>query len=251
MTLSGSISAAGGCTGAASFCNKAFLHTPPVQNPFALLDAVSLPTMANCPVDKKNPTLTAWSAANPCKNDSVSLTGGATITLCGSGVYFISGTLSLKGGSLIQTGSPTTTPPCSPASTTGTALFILLPDASLDTKGGGTINITGNPSVTASQLPTVLQPYAGLFAYMAIYDQSGAAVTFGGNSNINLTGNIYAPAAAVTFQGNPTIDVGNGKRCGELIAASVAFNGNATLDSSGCPLIQQVPNPPQYVQLVQ
>ena len=84
---------------------------------------------------------------------------------------------------------------------------------------------------------------------MAIYDASAAAVTFGGNSNINLTGNIYAPTAAVTFQGNPTIDLGGGNGCGEFIAKSVAFNGNATFNNNGCPAATKPTS--QYVQLVQ
>ena len=85
---------------------------------------------------------------------------------------------------------------------------------------------------------------------MAIYDASNAAVQFGGNSNINITGNIYAPTAAVTFQGDPTINLSDGNSCGELIAASIAFNGNATFDDSGCPAAG-IPVPiAQYVQLV-
>jgi len=85
---------------------------------------------------------------------------------------------------------------------------------------------------------------------MAMYDASAAPVQFGGNSNITLTGNIYAPTAAVTFQGNPTIAVGGAGGCGQLIAASIAFNGNATFDTTGCPSQTKVPKS-QYVQLVQ
>ncbi len=62
-------------------------------------------------------------------------------------------------------------------------------------------------------------------------------------------GNIYAPTADVTFQGNPTIDLGGANGCGELIAKSVAFNGNATLNSNGCSAATK-PSA-QYVQLVQ
>ncbi|MGL3214928.1 DUF7305 domain-containing protein [Bradyrhizobium sp. BR 1433] len=114
------------------------------------------------------------------------------------------------------------------------------------------ITIAGpSAAPSASSLPAALQSSASLFQYMSMYDASAAAVQFGGNSNINLTGTIYAPNAAVTFQGNPTISMGNGTSCGQLIAASVAFNGNATLDSSGCPTQVQVKSPPQYVQLVQ
>ena len=74
--------------------------------------------------------------------------------------------------------------------------------------------------------------------------------TFGGNTNITLNGNIYAPTADVTFQGNPTITVG-GAQCGQLIAASIAFNGNATFNDTtkGCGASQLQSS--QYVQLVQ
>ena len=48
-------------------------------------------------------------------------------------------------------------------------------------------------------------------------------------------GNMYLPNAALTFQGNPTVNVG-GKGCGELIAGSIALNGNATLDNVPQPL---------------
>ena len=152
------------------------------------------------------------------------------------GVYFISGTLTLKGGSSI----------------TGTGVtLVLLPGATFDTNGGGTITVTGPTSAPAtSSLPAAFQPDASLFNGMSIYDASATAVQFGGNSNINLTGNIYAPTAAVTFQGNPSINFGAGA-CGELIAYSVAFNGNATLNTQGC-ASAGIPTPTaQYVALVQ
>ncbi len=84
---------------------------------------------------------------------------------------------------------------------------------------------------------------------MGVYDASNAPVQFGGNINISITGNIYAPTAAVTFQGNPTISLGNNKSCGEIIAASLAFNGNATFDDSGCTNAEKPTA--QYVSLVQ
>jgi hypothetical protein len=85
---------------------------------------------------------------------------------------------------------------------------------------------------------------------MALYDASATAVQFGGSSNINLTGNIYAPTAAVTFQGNPTLNLGGSGGCGQLIAASIAFNGNATFDDTGCSSATKLPTT-QYVQLMQ
>ncbi|MCC8952393.1 hypothetical protein H8B02_02630 [Bradyrhizobium sp. Pear77] len=245
MTLTGPLSAAGGCTGSTTFCNKAFLYQQPVKNPYTALDGAlttlcganpSLP--ATCGLTTcSGSSLVAYNSANAstkCTNNNLHITGNTAIPL--SGVYFISGTLKI-------TGTPTIS---------GTATFILLPGATIDNKGNAVINITGPSTVpSASSLPAALQASASLFQYMSMYDASAAAVRFGGNSNINLTGTIYAPNATVTFQGNPTISMGNGTSCGQLIAASVAFNGNATLDSSGCPSQVQTKNPPQYVQLVQ
>ncbi|WP_083714932.1 pilus assembly protein TadG-related protein [Bradyrhizobium brasilense] len=252
MTLTGPLSAAGGCSGSTTFCSKAFLYSPPVQNPYTALDGAlttlcganpSLPTKCGLPVCTGS-GLVAYTAATPCTNDSLHITSNGAITLNGAGstctpttsfcVYFISGTLKI-------TGTPTIS---------GTATFILLPGATINNQGNAVITIAG-PSTAPSSLPAALQSSASLFQYMSMYDASAAAVQFGGNTNINLTGTIYAPSAAVTFQGNPTINMGSGQgSCGQLIAASVAFNGNATLDSSGCPTQVQVKNPPQYVQLV-
>ena len=242
----GSLSAAGGCTGAASFCNTALTYRSPVTNPFSALDGAlttlcganpSLPatcglsTTGSC---KPGSSPVAYTAATPCANNGITTKGNSAVTLP-PGVYFISGTLTLKGGS----------------SLTGTGVtIVLLPGATIDTKGGGTLTITAPLTApSTSSLPAALQPDAGLFQYMSIYDASATAVQFGGNSNINLSGNMYAPTASVTFQGNPTITLGGGNSCGELIAESVAFNGNATLDGSGCPPAEQPKS--QYVQLVQ
>ncbi|NEV00847.1 pilus assembly protein TadG-related protein [Bradyrhizobium uaiense] len=251
-TLNGPLSAAGGCTGTTTLCNKAYLYSQPVQNPYTALDGAlttlcganpSLPTRCGLPVCTGS-GLVAYTAATPCTNDKLHITSNGAISLNGATstctpttafcVYFISGTLKI-------TGTPTIS---------GTATFILLPGATIDNTGNAVITIAG-PSTAPSSLPSALQSSASLFQYMSMYDASATAVKFGGNTNINLTGTIYAPTAAVTFQGNPTINMGNGTSCGQLIAKSVAFNGNATLDSSGCPTQVQVKGPPQYVQLVQ
>jgi Flp pilus assembly protein TadG len=246
MTLGAglTLSAAGGCTGASSFCSQALTHMPPVTNPFSALDGAlttlcgANPTLpATCGLSTKSntcPMFTAYTAATPCTNNNPKTTGNKAYPLT-PGVYFISGSLTLTGGSSI----------------TGTGVtFILLPGATIDTKGGGTLTLTGPTSAPgASSLPPSLQADASLFQGMALYDASNAAVQFGGTSNINITGNIYAPTAAVTFQGNPTITLSNGDQCGELIAASIAFNGNATFNDSSCP--RGLAPSGQYVQLVQ
>ncbi len=243
----GSLSTVGGCTGSTTFCNKALTYMPaPTTDPFSALD-VALTTLcganptlpATCGLTtcktSKAASLIAYTAATPCVNDSAKTTGNAAFA-APAGVYFISGTLTLTGGSSI----------------TGTGVtFILLPGATIDTKGGGTLTISAPTAIpSTSSFPAALQADARLFQYMAIYDASATPITFGGNSNITLNGNIYAPTANVTFQGNPTISVGGaGGGCGQLVAASIAFNGNATFNNNDCGTTQ-VPKS-QYVQLVQ
>lgn len=239
-----SLSSVGGCTGSASNCNAALIYMPPVSNPFSALDGAltalcganpTLPATCGLPNCPNTGLLVPYTPTNKCTNKNFSITGNKTDPLT-PGVYFISGTLRMTGTTVIS----------------GTGVtFILLPGATIDTKGGGTLTLTGPTTVpSTSSLPVPLQPYAGLFQYMAMYDASATAVTFGGNSNINLTGNIYAPTAAVTFQGNPTINLGGGNGCGELIAASIAFNGNATFNSDGCSTATK-PSITRYVRLVQ
>lgn len=255
MTMNlGSLSTVGGCTGAASFCNTALTYLPsPTANPFSALDGAlttlcganpTLPAKCGLPVCPGSDLVAykAGSSSTACTNNNVSTRGNTAFNLAsGVSVYFISGTLTLKGGSSITCNSPCTG-----------VTFILLPGATIDTKGGGILTLKGPATApSAASLPTALQSSAALFQYMSMYDASAADVSFGGNSNINLTGNIYAPNASVTFQGNPTIAVGGtGGGCGQLIAKSIAFNGNATFDTTGCPSQTKLPKS-QYVQLVQ
>ena len=243
----GSLSAVGGCTGAAQFCNSALINMPaPIPDPFSALDSAlttmcganpTLPTRCGLPVCTGG--LTAYTAATPCTNDSLHITSNGTITL--SGVYFISGQLKI-------TGTPTIS---------GTAIFILLPGATINNQGNAVITITGPTTApSASSLPAALQSFSdrALLQDMAFYaapcSSCSQAFKFGGNTQITLNGNIYAPTAAVTFQGNPTITVSGSTGCGQLVAASIAFNGNATFNNNGCSASTKL-SIPQYVQLVQ
>jgi Putative Flp pilus-assembly TadE/G-like len=242
----GSLSAVGGCTGAAQFCNSALINMPaPIPDPFSALDSAltslcgsnpSLPATCGLP-SCSGSSLVAYTAATPCTNNNLHITSNTKIAL--SGVYFISGTLKITGTPVIS----------------GTATFILLPGATINNQGNATITITGPATApSASSLPAALQPGAALFQDMAFYaapcSSCSQNFTFGGNTNITLNGNIYAPTAAVTFQGNPTITVSGSTGCGQLVAASIAFNGNATFNNNGCSASTKL-SIPQYVQLVQ
>jgi hypothetical protein len=242
------LSAAGGCSGSSALCGGSNVKTfqLPVTNPFSALDGAlktlcGASTSGTCGLSQcGGSTLVAYTAAKPCTNDSLHITSNSPEKLCG--VYFISDTLKITGNPVIQNSSTCTTG----------VTFILMPGATINNQGNATINITGATTApSASSLPASLQSDASLFKGMAIYDASSAAVQFGGTSNINVTGNIYAPTAAVTFQGNPTLNLGGGNNCGEIIAASIKWAGNASFDDSGCKAAG-VPVPlAQLVQLVQ
>ena len=78
--------------------------------------------------------------------------------------------------------------------------------------------------MAASQLPPAFQPYASLFANMAIYRclilirarMTQNDVTIGGNSGLYFQGDYVPAEREVTFQGNPTIDLDGGASCGEV-----------------------------------
>ena len=54
------------------------------------------------------------------------------------------------------------------------------------------------------------------------------------NSNINLTGNMYAPTAVSDIPGQSYDHPRRRQWLWQLVAASIAFNGNATFNDSGC-----------------
>jgi hypothetical protein len=266
MTMNvGSLSAVGGCTGAANFCNTALINMPaPIPDPFSALDGAlttmcganpTTPTTCGLPVcnngNGANAMFVAYTTATPCTNDSLKISSNGAETLGPGGntgcpatasscVYFISGTLKI-------TGTPTIS---------GTATFILLPGATIDNQGNAAITITGPTSTSSIPLPAALNNSTdtALLQDMAFFaapcSSCSQAFKFGGNTNITLNGNIYAPTAALTFQGNPTITVSGSTGCGQLVAASIAFNGNATFNNNGCSASTKL-SVPQYVRLVQ
>ena len=78
----GSLSAAGGCAGAALFCSTALTYRPPVTNPFSALDGAlttmcgANPTLpATCGLQTTGPcnssVLVAYTATNQCTNNNL------------------------------------------------------------------------------------------------------------------------------------------------------------------------------------
>lgn len=219
----GSLLTAGGCTstGTSNPCSAAKTYVPPSSNPFSALNSIAAPTLSNC----SGSGLTAYSTTH-CTNNNKSISGNSTVTL--SGVYFISGTLSVVGNASI--------------SGTNGALLILLPGANISATGNVTFNITAlGSNLTSSQLPAAFQPYTSLLDSMVMFGMctsstscSGSTnVSFTGNTSANLKGNTYLPTAALTFPGN-SLALNNGL-CDEVIASSITLIGNSNFGVKGCP----------------
>ena len=88
-----SLSAAGGCSGAATFCGSALTYRPPVTNPFSALDSAlttlcgANPTLpATCGLSttgacKPGSSPVAYTAATPCTNNGITTKGNTAVTL--------------------------------------------------------------------------------------------------------------------------------------------------------------------------
>ncbi len=227
-----SLSAAGGCSGAAMFCGSALTYRPPATNPFSALDSAlttlcganpSLPAHLRslnyrCLQTRIDPV--AYTAATPCTNNGITTKGNTAVTLASRGVLHIR--YSDPHRRLLDHGYRRD----------------LHSAARGDNRHQGGRDAHAHGADNRPELPRRFpRPFSPTPVYLRAWPFTmprATAVQFGGNSNINITGNIYAPTAAVTFQGNPTTQSWSGNNCGELIAASIAFNGNATFDDSGC-----------------
>lgn len=134
-----------------------------------------------------------------------SISGSATI---GSGIYYLSGSLTLSGNNATVTASNTT--------------FVL-------TGTSSAIVSTGN-----HQTWTVTAPTTGWNAGIAIWEPNSTGVNqiaTGNNSTATITGVIYAPKAEVDYIGNS----GSTPTCTQIVADTVKFGGNSLNITGTCP----------------
>lgn len=246
-----SVSAAGGCSDTGgSQCKTAITSASSTPNPLSALDtAISSLTNADFPAKCTVPSppgnspiaLPAYGPSNKCYYQGSDLASNKNYTF--NGVYFFAkGDLTFQGTNTYS----------------GTATLIFLPKniVTSDNKGG-TLKITGNPtiqmtapsSVTASQVPASLGTTANLnlLGGLLIYDpEFSSNLKLTGSTTTYFNGITYAPNADVTYQGNAT----QSKSCNEVIAKGVTLSGSSNFDNSTCP----VTNPAavtHYVRLVQ
>lgn len=151
-----------------------------------------------------------------------------------SGTYYFNGNVKINGSPLI----------------TGTATLVFF--------GGGSLTITGGPTIqlTAMKSPAVppaLSGVRGLMTDLLIYDDepySSKGVNISGNSASYFNGTIYVPNSPVTYSGNSSTSAPS-TGCYQLIAYAVTFSGNTYLDNSKCKQDSAATPNVQTVRLVQ
>jgi hypothetical protein len=148
--------------------------------------------------------LPAPSAGNaPAGINVVSLPSGinGSMTLNSNTIYLVGGNgISLSGNATL-TGS-------------NVMLYLTGPNASISLTGNGAVNLS----------PMTTGPYAGIVMFQDRSDSSSGDLH--GNGNLNITGTIYAPAAALTATGNGTTDVFGS----QIIADTLTVKGNGTVN---------------------
>jgi hypothetical protein len=217
-----------------SLQNPAQVGANPVPDPYAstlthanfLTDGLS--TAPTCSSSTVGGVLTYSSTVTP----GCVIAGGldiknSTVNL-GPGTYWLEGNLTLDNGS-------GATLECTSCSNGGAGVTIILTAPS-----GGTV---GTASIASNADLDLNAPDSGPFAGMVlIQDSNGLASynislpnpdTFSASANgtETLTGLVYFPDAAVTFQGTPAA---SGPQCLVLVANTVALQGNPTFATSGC-----------------
>ena len=239
----GSMSTAGGCSGAASLCGNVSTYSPVVIDPFsALTTAINGLTLANCSPDKTFTSTSSPYATGNCAYHNVTLNSVTSITI--SGVYFFSGGLSLGGNGGLRTCTGAASDP-DPVCTTAaqlakgkiTATIIVVPvsgnKTSLKMAGGATFNITAPTTApSASAVPSQLASVTNLLTDMALFDPESSPQTTG-TATMAGSGVFYLPNAnPLNWQGTST---GQVSTCTEVIAASITLAGTPNFDNSGCP----------------
>ena len=202
----------------------------------------NMPTSGTC-------TLTGTTYTAPptgCVIASSTLGTGGGYNL--SGPMQISGGLKIKGGTVnlspgtywitdgdLTLGSGGGTLQCPTCSNGGAGVTIILTTAQ---PSGGTV---GTLTLNSLAVLNLNAPSSGTFAGMVLIQDSnglpaGTTINSPSNAQANstetLSGLVYFPDTAVTFQGTPAA---TGPQCLVLVANTVALQGNPGFATSGCP----------------
>ncbi len=167
----GTIGVVGGYSqagGSASISPTPSTGVAPVSNPLGFL------TPPTCSATGSSSTSGGTTTFQPGNYTSTTTINGTSNNVFASGVYCFSGNLKISGNPTIS----------------GTGVtFYFSGSASLNMTGGGTVSLSAPTSGT----------YNGILIYQNPSDTS--SISLGGNSGGTIAGVVYAPGAAIDFQG--------------------------------------------------
>jgi hypothetical protein len=146
--------------------------------------------------------------------------GGISIST-NAQVTFSPGIYILNGGGLQVTGN---------AALTGSGVMIYNTGSP-----AGPISISGNASINLSP------PLAGVYQGICLFQDPAVnqTISLAGNGALSVSGQIYAPSAAVSIVGNSTLS----STCGGIVCSTFNITGNGTLE------ISAVVNPASVIDL--
>jgi hypothetical protein len=189
----------GGLTLTGTDCPSVVTQAPRAHDPFAGLAIPPTGPTRTLPTMNTNTNVTLQPGYYP---SGMALKG--TVTLSGPGVYYVSGGDFNIGANASVTGS----------------------DVTIYTDSGYHVSMQGNSHVSLAA------PQSGTYSGILFFGNplgSGTNV-FDGDSSSSLTGNLYFPSQAVTYQGNYSGVNG----CTHVVADTVQWTGSATV-STHCP----------------
>jgi hypothetical protein len=235
-----SIQAAGECDGCgiATLTEPFRQYQPPSQNPFAALDALTMPPSVNC-ASQPN-----FSGSNKTQTYLPSIpasgSGGGTITAYCSTAQLSNGdTLNLQPGiyyfwnsSLRVSGGTIRCPTCVEGTNGVTIVF-----TGSNVGQIGTARMDGNGQMRLFAGPgQPISAYNGVLFHRdirATSDSGFSGTVINGGSNTYFAGGMYFPSSTVSFNGNMATGP---NPCTVLVAQSISVSGSSatTLDNSGC-----------------
>jgi hypothetical protein len=217
------------CTSTADYLSHSFLTcNMPTSGTCALTGSTYTAPSTGCAIAASSlPNTGSYNLSGPMQ-----ISGGLTIK---NGVVNLSpGTYWITDGDLVLANGTGATLECTSCTNGGAGVTIILTTASAS---GGTV---GTLTLGSNAVLNLNAPSSGSFAGMVLIQDSnglptGTTIDNPANAQANatetLSGLVYFPDTAVTFQGTP---VATGPQCLVLVANTVSLQGNPGFATNGC-----------------
>jgi len=196
------------------------------------------PAMPTAPACMYNNTTSTWSGNCVVAGSSINV--GDTLsanTQISGGLAIKNGTVNLSLGTYwitdgnldLQNGSSRATLQCPSCTNGGAGVTVILTTAQVSGGTVGAVTLGSNANLNLNA------PSSGTFKGLVLIQDSNGLPAAPSNAQANatetLTGLVYFPQSAITFQGTPAA---TGPQCLVLVANTVAMQGNPAFDTSGC-----------------